>query len=306
MPLLLKFFFFFAIASAAFFTVVGILLFHFFDIPAAQLIISGIFGLILFSTILAMLFSSIVSRELLRLISKEKELGHLKDEFFMLASHEMRTPLTAIRGNLELIKEMFGDEIKNVEVRHMISDSHAGAIRLIEIVNSFLDVVRLEQGKLLLKKEKVYPVAIIDELIHEFEEATRSKGITLKIQIPADLPMVLIDRSRAKQVLYNLVNNAVNATQKGSVIIEAVERNGFVEISVTDTGIGIPQEKQGRLFEKFGQVGDILTHDASKGTGLGLYLSKLIVKNLDGEIELVKSEKDKGSVFRFTLPIAHE
>ena len=237
-------------------------------------------------------------------IKSELEMQKTKDDFFMLASHEMRTPLTAIRGNLELIKDMFGDEIKNEEILHMIYDAHAGTMRLIEIVSSFLDAIKLEQGRLLLQKEKTYPVAIIDELIHEFETATRLKGVALKIKIPDDLPMVLIDRARAKQVLYNLVNNAISTTENGSVTIEAIKRGGFVEISVSDTGRGIPQEKRGTLFKKFGQVTDILTHDATKGTGLGLYLSKLIIDNMGGKIELVKSEVDKGSTFRFTLPIA--
>ena len=141
-------------------------------------------------------------------------------------------------------------------------------------------------------------------MIHEFETICRAKNLYFKIEIPDDLPMVLVDRSRVKQALYNLVVNAINATQNGGVTIEAKKAGDFVEILVIDTGSGVPPEKRDKLFEKFGQVTDVLTHDASKGTGLGLYLAKLIINNMGGQIELAKSEVGQGSTFRFTLPVA--
>ena len=148
------------------------------------------------------------------------------------------------------------------------------------------------------------PAPLSDQEVHEFEAATRMKGLTFEVRIPDDLPMILVDRARTKQVLYNIINNAINATESGGVTLEVLKRGPFVEFLVSDTGSGISPEKQDLLFQKFRHLEQALTHDATKGTGLGLYLSKLLVSALGGEIGLVKSEIGKGSTFRFTLPVA--
>jgi two-component system sensor histidine kinase ChiS len=116
---------------------------------------------------------------------------------------------------------------------------------------------------------------------------------------------VRADQSRVKQILYNLIGNAMKFTQKGGVIINCLVQGGFVKITVSDTGPGISLEGQQLLFHKFQQTGDsIITRDSTRGTGLGLYISKLLIEHMGGEIKLEHTELGKGSVFSVTLPVA--
>ncbi|MEK7546889.1 MAG: ATP-binding protein [Patescibacteria group bacterium] len=243
---------------------------------------------------------------LLEDITEAKLLERSREEFFAIASHEMRTPLTAIRGNMALIKDFFGTELKNPDVKEMVDDSYKASIRLIGIVNDFLDTSRLEQGKLSLKSENINLVALTTEVVHELNAMAESKKLKLnfKTDDAIQLPPVSADRDRAKQVIYNLVSNAINYTQEGGINIDITKEGNFLKVSVADTGNGISPQNQSLLFKKFQQAGEkILTRDVSKSTGLGLYISKLLVGGMGGKIWLEKSELGKGSTFAFTLPL---
>jgi signal transduction histidine kinase len=231
-----------------------------------------------------------------------------KDEFFALASHELRTPLTAIRGNSSLIKEYFGKEIsENKDLSEMIDDVHEGAVRLIEIVNDFLDLSRLEQGKVEFKSEVFDLSNITSEVTRSFEEIAKTKNITVNF-LEKDQPIKVVgDADRTRQVLYNLIGNAVKFVRDGGVTISIQKEGNTAKLFVADTGIGISKNNQALLFQKFQQAGEkILTRDSTKGTGVGLYIAKLLAKGMGGDVYLESSEVGKGSEFVFTLTLAEK
>lgn len=237
-------------------------------------------------------------------ITEQKVLERSKDEFLSIASHELRTPLTAIRGNSAMINKYYAKDLTNPDLKEMINDIHESSVRLIELVNDFLDVSALEQGKMPINPETVNLQDIVTDVVRDLQNLCDEKGIKL-VSDPSvnSAPPVLADRQRTKQVIYNLVGNAVKFTEQGSITISTQLDNDFVYTSVTDTGRGMSQENQRLLFRKFQQAGNnILTRDTTKGTGLGLYISKLIVEQSGGRIGLKSSEVGKGTTFTFTLP----
>lgn len=237
-------------------------------------------------------------------ITAQKVLERSKDEFLLMASHELRTPLTAIRGNASLIKKYYGDRLPDKDTIEMIDDIHESAIRLIDIVNDFLDASALEQGKMQMNPEPFSIQEIVTSVVRELHTLAESKDITLVADPSiAALPEVTADRQRIKQVIYNLIGNAVKFTARGSITIRGRASDDFVYITVADTGKGMSAENQRLLFRKFQTAGtSLLTRDNTKGTGLGLYISKLIVEQSGGSIALERSELGKGSSFVFSLP----
>ena len=237
-------------------------------------------------------------------ITEQKVLDRSKDEFLSMASHELRTPLTAIRGNASLIKQYYGDRLPDKDTVEMIDDIHESAIRLIEIVNDFLDASSLEQGKMQMNPEAFQLEEVINGVTRELHTLVGSKGLALICDPSiASAPSVTADKQRIKQVIYNLIGNAVKFTENGSITIATRTDEDFVYVTVTDTGKGMSEENQRLLFRKFQQAGSsFLTRDNTKGTGLGLYISKLIIERSGGNIGLESSQLNKGSSFVFSLP----
>lgn len=240
---------------------------------------------------------------LLEDITEQKVLERSKDEFLSIASHELRTPLTAIRGNSALIQKYYAPRLPDKDVTEMVGDIHESAVRLIEIVNDFLDASALEQGKMIMHPAPFAIQQIADEVCRELKTICDAKNIALEADGSlAALPTVNADKQRIKQVLINLVGNAAKFTEQGKITIVGRADEKFVYISVIDTGRGMPVENQRLLFRKFQQASDnFLTRDTTKGTGLGLYISKLIVQQSGGHIELTSSTPGQGSTFTFTL-----
>jgi len=241
-------------------------------------------------------------------ITEQKVQERSKDEFFSIASHELRTPLTAIRGNTSMIQSYYQDQLaKDEGLRGMIDDIHESSTRLIEIVSDFLDVSRLEQGKMKFIPEAFELDKVIESVIYELGITSRDKSVELKfnrMQL-GELPKVYADKNRTKQIVYNLLGNALKFTEKGAISVDIKPDGQALRVIVSDTGAGMSTEAQQLLFHKFQQAGDsILTRDTSRGTGLGLYISKLMVEGMGGSIQLESSAPDRGSVFSFTLPIA--
>lgn len=239
-------------------------------------------------------------------VTQTKLLERAKDEFFAVASHELRTPLTAIRGNTSLIQEYFQDKIDDPSFKEMVSDMHDASIRLINIVNDFLDVSRLEQGKMEIKKEVFPLMEIVKESLHEFETQSQNKGLYLTVEGADNLPNVLADKDRVKQMMVNLLGNALNFTENGGIVVKVEPMDGFIKVKVSDTGVGISSQNQQLLFKKFQQAGErVLARDVTRGTGMGLYISKLLTEAMGGKIYLESSELGKGSTFAFEIPIAN-
>lgn len=239
-------------------------------------------------------------------ITEQKNLERSKEEFLSIASHELRTPLTAIRGNSALIKKYYAERLPDKDVAEMIDDIHESAIRLIGIVNDFLDVSSLEQGKMSMKPAPFALGQVVTDVFRDLQTLADAKNIKLVADPSlATTPAIMADQQRIKQVVYNLVGNAVKFTDSGSITIATRADDNFVYTGVTDTGRGMSIENQHLLFRKFQQAGSsLLTRDTTKSTGLGLYISKLIVEQSGGRISLERSEPDKGSTFVFSLPRA--
>ena len=230
-----------------------------------------------------------------------KELERIKTDFVATVSHEFKTPLTSIimgasmleGGNLGIL----GKEQKTV-VDTIIEDGE----RLSGFVNELLEVSKLESGKAVYSFEPCSISAIAENSVRQFTETAQRENVTLSNDIDENLPPVYADFERVTWVLNNLLSNALKYTKSGDFItIRAGVKGAFMEVTVKDTGDGIPQEYLDRIFDKFVQVKG---HDIeARGTGLGLAVSKEIVTAHRGNIR-VESELDAGSTFRFTLPLA--
>ncbi len=228
-----------------------------------------------------------------------------KDEFFSIASHELRTPLTAIRGNTSMMLDYYGKKLDK-DTKEMVQDMYDSSLRLIEIVNDFLDTSRLEQGRMEFNPQDIEMSAIIKKVVSQTQALASDRGNIIKIDAQIDdLPFVHADASKLEQVIYNLVGNAIKFTSNGRVVVQGAQIDNQVKIRVSDSGRGIGKEGKKLLFRKFQQTGgSLLTRDTTKGTGLGLYISKLILEQMGGSIGLEHSEPDVGSAFYFTVPVA--
>jgi len=241
-------------------------------------------------------------------ITEAKNLERSKDEFFSIASHELRTPLTAIRGNTSMILEYYANAIKDPELKAMVDDIHSSSIRLINIVNDFLNVSRLEQSRMVYDLKETNLDKLIPEIIKEYDVTSSRQKISIDYTPPkATIPTVMADTDKVRQVLINLLGNALKFTTKGGVVISIATEDKFVKVLVTDTGRGIPLKQQSLLFHKFQQTGSSLfTRDTAGGSGLGLYISRMMIEGMGGEVKLERSEENIGSVFSFSLPIANK
>lgn len=238
-------------------------------------------------------------------ITEAKVIERSREEFFAVASHELRTPLTAIRGNMAIFRD-YSDTMEAQEKKEIIDDTYDASVRLIGIVNDFLDTSRLEQGKTTFKKEPIDLLPIIRETCSDLDTLAKSKSLTLTFVEPkGSIPAVFADHDRTKQAISNFVDNAIKYTEKGSVTITVKKEGDRVSVYVTDTGKGISPENQPLLFRKFQQAGEeMLARDVSKSTGLGLYITKLVIEAMGGAVGLEKSVLGQGSTFKLSIPIA--
>ncbi|HXV49230.1 MAG TPA: GAF domain-containing protein [Candidatus Binatia bacterium] len=224
-----------------------------------------------------------------------------KSEFLANMSHELRTPLNAIIGFSEVLQERLFGELNEKQAEYT-DDILTSGRHLLSLINEILDLSKVEAGRMELEVATFdLPLAIDNARTFVRERATRH-GINLDVTVDERLGDIVGDERKIKQILLNLLSNAVKFTPEGGRIgINARQANGAVEISVTDTGIGIAPEDQPKIFEEFRQVGGDYSHK-SEGTGLGLTLAKKFVELHGGRI-WVESEVGKGSRFTFTLPV---
>ncbi len=238
-------------------------------------------------------------------ISKDKEIEMAKDEFLAITSHELRTPLAVIKGNASMLIE---GVIKGVsgEAKNVLGDIYESSERLVGLVNSFLDVSRMSLGKISFNIKDIDITKICIKVINQFNGQLEEKGLKVKYTPLDNLPFVVADPEKFEQVMVNLLGNSIRYSQKGEIVVNHELKNGFIETLVTDFGIGISKEMQKLLFTKFQQGADGILNRQSGSTGLGLFISKMLLEKMDGKIYLVRSELGKGSTFGFTLPVANK
>jgi PAS domain S-box-containing protein len=228
-----------------------------------------------------------------------KELDKMKDDFLSTVSHELRTPLTSILGSLDIL---FDDKSLGKKQREILEIAIKEATRLDKLIGDILDLTRIEDKLARLSREDIAIEKLVDEAIEEIRPQALSKNISLEKDIQEGLPSIKGDREQLKRALTNLLSNAVKFNKReGRVKIEVFGGDNSIKVSVSDTGIGIPEEHLERIFEKFYRV-ETGTARKYGGTGLGLAIVKRIVEAHGGEVE-VESEVGKGSTFTVTLPL---
>lgn len=242
-----------------------------------------------------------VSEDLSRANRKLKVFDKLKDEFLSVASHELRTPMTAIKGFISMIEEGDYGEVGG-RLRAPLHDIEISIDRLIKLVNDMLNISRIEAGRLKFSISEFFINDVLSEIVSSLQPLTKEKRISLEIN-EFEKTRVQGDEDKVRQILDNLIGNALKFTDKGGVTLSERSKDEVIEILVTDTGIGIVKEDQGKLFKKFEliQPQDV---DRPTGSGLGLYISREIARKMGGDVWLERSIKGKGSTFVFSLPLA--
>ena len=236
--------------------------------------------------------------ELEEALDRARAAERARSMFFSIVSHDIRTPLNAILGYSELLQEGIKSPAEREEALRSI---RASGTTLLQLVNDVLDLAKMDSGKMTLQPEPVRLSQLTDEVFSSFRLAAGEKGIEL-VNRTAEAPTVMVDEHRFRQILFNLIGNAVKFTAKGSITVEASYADGNLEVAVSDTGCGIPQDMLTRILDPFVQVRDP-SHSAERkrGTGLGLSICKGLVEAMGGKL-IVESELGKGSTFRICIP----
>ena len=239
------------------------------------------------------------TRELREANERLMELDRMKSQFLATMSHELRTPLNSILGFTSLMREGMAGPLTS-EQQRQLGFVHSSGEHLLALINDLLDLSRIESGRMHVAMAPFDFASVAAEVGQNLKPLIEQKGLKLEIHVPHTLPMVG-DRRKCYQVLLNLTNNAVKFTERGAVRIEAAARNGRLDASVVDTGIGIRPEQVRLLFEAFRQL-DGTPRRLYEGTGLGLHLSRKLLDLMAGEIR-VESEFRAGSRFSFSVPL---
>jgi PAS domain S-box-containing protein len=229
---------------------------------------------------------------------QKKEL-EMKDEFISIASHELKTPVTSIKGYIQLLRHTFKQE-GNLKAEEFLGRADAQVNKLSTLIRDLLDVKKIETGQLLYQEERFSLNELVSEMLGEMGRGLNMQS--LKYDIGPDCK-VFGDRNKVAQVISNFIDNAAKYSPKDSTITVNTDiREGLVRLSVADQGIGVPIEQQGKIFERFFRVHSTAENTYS-GLGLGLYICADIIKRHKGKIG-VESSKGNGAVFYFELPVA--
>lgn len=257
----------------------------------------------------------IMSDKLAQANDQLRKLDNAKSEFISIASHQLRTPLTAIKGFVSLLLEGTYDEVSTPQ-REALNKVYLSCERLIQLVENLLNVSRIESGRIEYEFRKWRPEDIIKEISDSLVFAARNKGLYLHLDLPREaLPEIEVDGAKIKEVVSNLVDNAVKYTRRGGITVRAEiknqisniknEENDCIRITVSDTGIGVPKSDLPYLFSKFSRGRDTNRLHVT-GTGLGLYVGKSIVDAHHGRIWVESDGENKGSRFIVELPLSQE
>lgn len=243
-----------------------------------------------------------VNMELNSANERLKELDRLKTDFLNIVTHDLSTPLTSIKAYTAMLIKYKNKPDTFHRYDEFLNVISKETTRLERLINDYLDIAKMEAGQITFRQEPVNLKSIISETLFTYQGEAMEKGITIQPNFINDIPVITADDGKIRQVVSNLVSNAVKYTPEGGTVnVSAAKKNNHIEVSVQDTGQGIPKEYQEKIFERFVQVEDG-SKRAKKGTGLGLPIVKNIVEKHGGRV-WVESEEGKGAKFIFTLPI---
>jgi len=240
--------------------------------------------------------------------AKLQALDKLKDEFVSLASHELRTPMTAIKAYIWMALDGRGGEL-NEKLKYYLSRAYMSTDRLINLVNDMLNISRIESGRLSVAMDAVDLYKLAQEIVEEVTPKSQEVGVAVILDpLPSPLPPVLADSDKIKEVFINLVGNSLKFTPKGGNIhIQLTQQGDMVETKIVDTGNGVDPADLPKLFQKFAMLeGSYTANQPVQGTGLGLYICRAIIEMHKGTIAATSEGHGKGATFTFTLRVFNE
>ena len=238
--------------------------------------------------------------EIFRDVTHEHEVDRMKSEFISIASHQLRTPLTAIKTYTHMLDGGFGGSLSSTQ-KEFVNIIQSSIERMNELINTLLDITKIEQGRLSVAPQVTDLKELIDTVMAELTAQAKLKDLTIKTKVAAKDARLNTDPLLVKEVLVNLLSNAIKYTPEGGQIkLEIDEDDKCFNFVIQDNGYGIPLKEQRRVFSKFFRAENIQDKSAG-GTGLGLYLVKQVIDNLGGRITF-QSQEGEGTTFRFSLP----
>jgi len=224
-----------------------------------------------------------------------------KDEFVSMASHQLRTPLTSIKGYISMVLEGDAGKITKLQ-RQLLREAFTSSERMVHLINEFLSVSRVQTGKFLIEKRQFDLAKVIRQEIKALQTTAESRDLLLKFTSPAAPVFVLADEAKIRQVIMNFIDNALYYSKPGTTIDVTLKADKDVQVTIADTGIGVPAEQQAKLFTKFFRADNARTQRPD-GTGVGLYLAKMIIDGHKGKV-IFSSKEGQGSTFGFRLSLA--
>lgn len=245
----------------------------------------------------------IATKELRSSNAQLKHLDEVKDEFMSMASHQLRTPLTSVKGYISMVVE--GDVGKvSPQQQKLLTEAFKSSERMVRLISDFLDVSRLQTGKFVIEKAPFDLVDVVKQEVRDLELMAHAHELKLRLNVRAKGPMIVnADEQKIRQVIMNYIDNAIfYSSAKSTIIINLEQVKHEAALTVVDTGIGVPEDVQARLFTKFFRAPNARQRRPD-GTGIGLYLTRRVLNAHDGSI-IFSSKEGKGSTFGFRLPIA--
>lgn len=242
-----------------------------------------------------------VLRKLKRSNEKLKALDEAKDEFISMASHQLRTPLTSVKGYVSMVLEGDAGRITEQQ-KDLLGQAYTSSQRMVYLIADLLNVSRLKTGKFLIESAPTDLSVVVESEVSQLKEAARAKNLELSYTKPAKFPLINLDETKTRQVVMNFIDNALYYTPAGGKVeVSLEEKDKTVEFRVKDNGLGVPKAEQPHLFTKFYRA-----ENAKKarpdGTGLGLFMAKKVIISQGGTL-IFNSKEGEGSVFGFSFPI---
>lgn len=239
------------------------------------------------------------TKKLRRTNEKLRQLDQTKDDFISMASHQLRTPLTSVKGYVSMVLDGDAGKLTKLQ-RKLLGQSFISAQRMVYLISDLLNVSRLRTGKFVIEPVPTNLAKIIKDEVDQLLETAKGRDLTLTFNKPEHFPTYLLDETKMRQVIMNFIDNAIYYTPAGgNITINLLDKPSTIELTVVDDGIGVPREEQHHLFTKFFRA-----HNAKRarpdGTGLGLFMAKKVVVAQGGAI-IFKSQEHKGSTFGFTF-----
>lgn len=237
------------------------------------------------------------TRKLRRTNDKLKTMDEAKDDFISMASHQLRTPLTSVKGYISMVLEEDAGKI-NATQRDMLGQAFFSSQRMVYLIADLLNVSRIRTGKFIIERTPIRLDQLVQQELRQLQETAAARSLTLRFDVPESFPSMMLDETKTRQIIMNFIDNAIYYTPIGGhIIVRLLDKEHSVELRVEDNGIGVPKHEQQHLFTKFYRAGNA-RQARPDGTGLGLYMAKKVIVAQGGSL-LFESTENQGSTFGF-------